>query len=689
MQKMEEREIARSRLAEYLERITERKGNKYICPICGSGTGANKTPAGQLNEDYTYHCYSCGFHGDIFSLVGRIENITDAADKFNRVYEIFNLFTVKKPTKEKSAVDYTDYYKICNARADETDYFSFRGISKNTIDKFMLGYDSQWRSPKALREGNNPPASPRIIIPTSKYSYIARATDPNADPRFKAVKEGAAEIFNVNALFYGEKSSNAFKGQKEAFSEHYSIGGYHNTTKVLTSPCEAFTSAESAFRNPIFIVEGEIDALSVIEAGGQAVALGGLGNKNKFIKLLKENPMTAPIIILSLDNDQAGRKAQAEIADALRELKTAFLEANISGAYKDPNEHLTSDYRAFKGIIRDTQNYALIYALEADREAREKYIKETAVTARINSFLGQVKASADTPAIPTGFSELDKILDDGLYEGLYILGAISSLGKTSFALQLADQMAQQKQDVIIFSLEMATTELMAKSISRLTYLECGDIVNHAKTTRGITAGKRYKHYSNAERDLIDSSVKKYAEYTDHLFMYEGIGDIGVSQIRELVETHIKSTGNKPVIIIDYLQILAPFEPRASDKQNTDKAVFELKRLSRDFKVPVIGISSLNRASYTTEINMAAFKESGAIEYSSDVLLGLQFASDGEQMTSSGIDKLKRESVRKIELKILKNRNGTTGDTITYDYYAMFNYFKETGKKRNGDSGKRI
>jgi len=331
----------------------------------------------------------------------------------------------------------------------------------------------------------------------------------------------------------------------------------------------------------------------------------------------------------------------------------------------------------------------LIYALEADREAREKYIKETAVTVKINNFLGQVKASADTPAIPTGFPELDKILDDGLYEGLYILGAISSLGKTSFALQIADQMAQQKQDVIIFSLEMGTTELMAKSISRLTYLECGDIVNHAKTTRGITAGKRYEHYSNAERDLIDSSVKKYAEYTDHLFMYEGIGDIGVSQIREIVETHIKSTGNKPVIIIDYLQILAPFEPRASDKQNTDKAVFELKRLSRDFKVPVIGISSLNRASYTTEINMAAFKESGAIEYSSDVLLGLQFASDGEQMTSSGIDKLKRESVRKIELKILKNRNGTTGDTITYDYHAMFNYFKETGKKRNGDSGKRI
>ncbi|MCL2410815.1 MAG: toprim domain-containing protein [Treponema sp.] len=640
----EAKEMARGRLAEYLERITERKGKQYICPLCGSGTGANKTPAGKLNDDFTYHCFSCNFHGDIFSLVGRVESIADSADRFKRVYEIFNLFTDEKPKTAVLDADYTEYFKECHARAGETDYFSFRGISDATIKKFMLGYDPVWRSPKALRDGNKPLASQRIIIPTERGNYIARAVDPNVDPRFKVVKEGASEIFNKKALYGTE---------------------------------------------PVFIVEGEIDALSVIEADGQSLALGGLGNKNKFITLLRENSPTAPIIILSLDNDNAGRKAQAEIADALRGLKMTFLEQNISGAYKDPNEHLTSDSGAFKRIIRDAQNYALIYALEADQIAREKYINEMAVTSKISNFLGQVKASADTPAIPTNFPELDKILDEGLYEGLYILGAISSLGKTSFALQIADQIAQQGQDVLIFSLEMAMTELMAKSISRLTYLECGDAVSHAKTTRGITAGKRYENYSRDERDLIDSSVKKYAEYTDRLFIYEGIGDIGVSQVRDVVAEHIKATGSKPVIIIDYLQILAPFEPRASDKQNTDKAVFELKRLSRDFKIPILGISSLNRASYTAEINMAAFKESGAIEYSSDVLLGLQFASDGTEITSAGIDRLKRENVRKIELKILKNRNGATGDSITYDYYPMSNYFKETGKKQNSNGGKRL
>jgi len=643
----------KSRLEEYLNIITTKKGKQYVCPICGSGTGKNKTPAGQLNKDgQIYHCFSCNFHGDIFTLVGQIEGITDESEKFKRVYEMFNVSTDNKNKKgvsnsltPKSTVvhaderpDYMDYYKKCHARAGETDYFAFRGLGQAVIDKFMLGYDPGWQSPKALSEGKNPPASPRIIIPTSKQSYVARAADSNSEPKFKAIKEGTSELFN-----------------KKAFQ----------------------------VTDPVFIVEGEIDALSVIEVGGQSMALGSTGNKNKFIELCKSEPPKS-LVILSLDNDDAGRKAQADIADALKSLKIDFLEANISGWYKDPNEHLTNAPDAFKRIVNE--DYMQIFKNETKIE-RKKYINETSVTSKLEDFIGEIKKSVDTPAIPTNFTELDNILDDGLYEGLYILGAISSLGKTSFVLQIADQIAQQRQDVLIFSLEMARTELMAKSISRITFLECGDNINNAKTVRGITSGKRHASYSREEKALINDSINKYASYSDYLFIYEGIGDICVDKVREITETHIKVTGNHPVVIIDYLQILASFEPKATDKQNTDKAVFELKRMSRDLKIPVIGVSSLNRENYNSNISMTAFKESGAIEYSSDVLIGLQFEAMSDAIgenntivTSESINRLKRNYPRKIELKILKNRNGVTGDSVTFDYYPMFNYFHETGKK---------
>ena len=440
----------------------------------------------------------------------------------------------------------------------------------------------------------------------------------------------------------------------------------------------------------VFIVEGEIDALSIIEVGGQAVALGNTGNKRKFIELCQAIPPTAPII-LSLDNDDAGRKTQLELKSALENIKIYPFEANISGEYKDPNDALIKNKEDFLQIILKTGEYAIQYThettelrqVEAEASQR-KYINETSITAQLDDFMDEVKSNVDTPVIPTGFSGLDKVLDEGLYEGLYVLGAISSLGKTSFLLQIADQIAQQGQDVLIFTLEMAKTELMAKSISRLTFLECRGNVNHAKTTRGITAKQRYAGYSREERELIAGSVKKYSGYTDRLYIYEGMGDIGTAQIRELTETHIKSTGNKPVIIIDYLQILAPHEPRATDKQNTDKSVFELKRLSRHYKIPIIAISSLNRENYSTTINMSAFKESGAVEYSSDVLLGLQLAGAGKK--EFNVDTEKKKSPRKIELKVLKQRNGATGDSVYFDYFPLFNYFRETTAKTTVDDG---
>jgi replicative DNA helicase len=209
--------------------------------------------------------------------VGKVEGLIDNAEIFRKTYEIFNLQVGRpkkanigradaRPAAELPAIDYTAYYNECRARASETDYFSFRRLSQTTIARFNLGFDPAWRSPKALREGKNPPASPRIIIPTSKHSYVARLTDPAADQKFKIVKEGKAELFNRESLWGIE---------------------------------------------PTFIVEGEIDALSIIEADSEALALGSISNKNKLVELCGVTPPLAQIV-LCLDNDDRGRKTQAE-----------------------------------------------------------------------------------------------------------------------------------------------------------------------------------------------------------------------------------------------------------------------------------------------------------------------------------------------------------------------------------------
>lgn len=646
MDKQEAREQLKGQLRAYVESITKKsKGaNMYVCPLCGSGTGSHSTGAFSIKDGTSWKCFSCNEGGDIFDLIGKYEGIADHSEQLKRAGELFGVTidsyraTAQEDFREyqnqpkseqythKSihTTDYTQFFLQANKDIEKTSYH--RGLTLETLNRYKIGYVENWRHPKAP----NAPASPRLIIPTSKESYLARDTReqiPEEQKPYSKSKVGSIHIFNAKAL--------------------------QTATK------------------PIFIVEGELDALSIIDVGGEAVALGTTTKVKSLIELLKTKKPEQPLII-SLDNDEAGEKAYRELSEGLRGLNIPFYRLNPAGQYKDANEALQHDREALRQAVEEAEHIQD----EAEQAQREAYLN-TSTAHYLQSFIDGIADSVNTPYIPTGFKKMDAVLDGGLYEGLYIVGAISSLGKTTLITQIADQIAQAGQDVLIFSLEMARAEIMAKSISRHTLqqvLSNGGDIRNAKTTRGITTGKQYESYNRTERELINGAIVAYSQYAEHIYISEGIGDIGAEQIRETVKQHTLFTGNTPVVIIDYLQILAPYSERATDKQNTDKAVMELKRISRDYKTPVIGISSFNRANYSVAVTMEAFKESGAIEYSSDVLIGLQLKGAGKKDFDA--NEAKKKSPREIELVILKNRNGSTGDKLGYRYYPLFNYFEE-------------
>ena len=666
------RENIRARLKEYVERVTERSsragGNMYICPLCGSGSGSHGTGAFSITGD-KWKCFSCGKGGDIFDLIGELEHTADYNQQLQSAAAVFNItidggrtsakqdFSPIRPIEgfrtdyskaaaqsadqQEQPQDYSAFIAECAQNIDQTDYH--RGLTLDTLHRFNVGFCWSWKHPKAPQKA---PYTPRLIIPTSSESYIARDTRADVPPEqrdYTKQKVGKLHIFNYSALY--------------------------------------------AAVQPIYIVEGEIDALSIIDAGGEAIGLGTTTMTGRLLSLLEKDPPAQPLII-ALDNDGAGEKAAAELVNGIKNpdgtqrqkglqaLEIPFFRCNISGHYKDANEALQADRAAFIAAVKQGVTGCIEHQTAAAQEEKERYLA-TSAAAYIQKFIDGIADSVNTPYIPTGFSQLDNVFDGGLYEGLYIVGAISSLGKTTLITQIADQIAQSGTDVLIFSLEMARTEIMSKSISRHTLqsvLSSGGDIRNAKTARGITTGKKYERYSLTERELINNAIRSYGEYADRIYISEGIGDIGAAEIRAAVQKHISFTGNTPVVVIDYLQILAPADVRATDKQNTDKAVMELKRISRDFKLPILGISSFNRENYSNAVTMAAFKESGAIEYSSDVLIGLQLKGAG----GKGFDatEAKKKNPREIELVILKNRNGRAGDTINFSYYPMFNYFKE-------------
>lgn len=658
MERQDAREQLKGYLRNYVESVTQKsKGaNLYVCPLCGSGTGKSGTGAFSIKNGTSWKCFSCNAGGDIFDLYGAINGTADHNEQLRGLSELYGVQVAsyrstaqedfspeyQNPAKNErythnsihtsvytqaEAEDYTDFFLQANKAVEQTDYWKKRGLSKETVDRFKLGYVAEWRHPKAPKA----PTSPRLIIPTGKGSYLARDTReeiPAEQKPYSKSKVGSIQLLNKRAL--------------------------QTATK------------------PIFIVEGELDALSIIEVGGEAVALGTTTKSKALVELLKAQA-PAQALIIALDNDEAGQRASRELTEGLQELNIPCYSFNPCGEYKDANEALQRDREAFTIAVAEAEHLQD----EEEQAKREAYLKNSTAN-YLQSFINGIADSVDTPYIPTGFKKLDSVLDGGLYEGLYIVGAISSLGKTTIITQIADQIARAGTDVLIFSLEMARAEIMAKSISRHTLqsvLATGGDIRNAKTARGITTGKRYIDYSQTERDLINNAIMEYSQYAQNIYISEGVGDIGAEQIRQTVAQHILYTGKTPVVIIDYLQILAPYSERATDKQNTDKAVMELKRISRDYKTPVIGISSFNRANYKEAVTMEAFKESGAIEYSSDILIGLQLKGAGKKEFDA--NEAKRKDPREIELVILKNRNGRTGDSLSFNFYPLFNYFEET------------
>ena len=661
MDRVTAKEEIKNREPDFLEPARQKINGhtSYICPSCGNGSGSSGSGIAldpHNKRGKRYKCFVCGLSEDVIGLWKLHTGQTDDKEAFSSLYEYYGLQVDSKPTaqedfknlgestKSKPKMNdtqksiHTDtytqadapnnmaYYRECQKHITETDYPQKRGLSSGLVSKYMLGYDTHFNKGTGGREWK------ALIIPTGSSSYVARNTDPQAEKKDRYRKSGASQLFNT----------------KEALGQD---------------------------AQPVFIVEGELDALSIIEVGGQAVGLGSTANYKQLLERLKTKKPEKPLI-LALDNDEDGASTTETLEKELKGLGVSYILASLYGDQKDANSLLLKDREALREGVRKAVEEALSQLEEELEAQREEYLK-TSTASHLQEFIDGIADSVNTPYIPTGFPTLDKVLEGGLYEGLYILGAISSLGKTTLALQIADQIAEAGQDVLIFSLEMARSELMAKSISRLTMLDVlqnkGNI-RDAKTTRGITTGTRYREYSKTETDLIQRAIRAYGAYAGNIYIHEGIGDIGTEQVRETVKKHILFTGKKPTVLIDYVQILAPADIRATDKQNTDKAVLELKRLSRDFKIPVLGISSFNRANYSVAVTMEAFKESGSLEYGSDVLIGLQLKGAGSKNFDA--NEAKQKNPREIELVVLKNRNGATGKTISFEYYPLFNYFKE-------------
>lgn len=278
---------------------------------------------------------------------------------------------------------------------------------------------------------------------------------------------------------------------------------------------------------------------------------------------------------------------------------------------------------------------------------------------------------------PTGFKLLDDALGGGFTAGVHYIGAISSLGKSTIALQMMDQMAADGTQCIYVSLEMRRIDLTAKLVSMHTYLDTPEQPKLAKTMTMLLNQEISSNFTDKEWSIITNAADKVQARGRNISILESqTKPVTVDDIAYYIDRYVSTYNVKPVVIIDYLQILAPSEQVKgySDKQVVDYNITKFRSLAATYDIPIIVISSFNRGNYNVKVSQQAFKESGNIEYSADSLIGLQFAGINEDRFD--MDEAKLKYPRDVELVILKQRYGPSNYTISYKFYTKYNYFQE-------------
>lgn len=625
--------------------LIKSKNGLYNCPLCGSGTGKNKTGAVKYYSDTnTWYCHACnnknlnGRQGDVIDLY-KLQHNTDFNNALSLLAQSIGLeykprtaisvHTQKQSEfKIETSANYNAYYKNCAQQIlkspEAKQYLDSRGISLKTAVKYGVGYDSMAdpaNAPGASDVEHKPHPCARLIFPSNENQYTGRSINLNIPKAYEKInaKGSKASIFHMEALYEPEAQI-------------------------------------------VFVTEGAFDALSIGEAEAQAIALNSAGNAALLIREL-EKKKTYATLILALDTDRKGQEAAQVLRDGLTRLNIPFIEADINGQYKDPNDALKADKEAF------IKNIHSVVANATKPNNTALYVSRY-MASDIERHKSDIK---------TGFGILDK-KTNGLHRGLYIIASITSLGKTSFSLQIADQIAENGNDVIYFSLEQSTLELVSKSIARRTAQK-----NTADSVSSLAIRDGY---------LSDNVKQATADYVnavgDRLSIVEGNFGCDISFIGDTVRNYIKSNKKYPVVVVDYLQIITPSENsrRLSDKQHIDNTVTELKRLSRECDLTIIAVSSVNRANYMQPIDYEALKESGSIEFTADVIWGLQlqclnedmFVSDKKECTATKrrarIKEAKAANPRLIELVCLKNRYGIANYSCYFEYYPANDLFKE-------------
>ena len=223
---------------------------------------------------------------------------------------------------------------------------------------------------------------------------------------------------------------------------------------------------------------------------------------------------------------------------------------------------------------------------------------------------------------------------------------------------------------------MTEKELAIKSIARI-----------AKEQNINSSFSSFEIFNNTlsedDKAIFKSSLKHYIDNIEPYLYFAPI--FNILELKDLINEYIEMYKVKPIIFVDYIQIMRADKQSANTiKEEVDKVTVELKRISKEYDLIVFAISSLNRSNYSenrysyengkkieiekNEFSTNCFKESGIIDYTGDVLIRMNNVNKSYFDTNDDL-------VQQVELLVLKNRFGTKNEKIKLEFKPKYGLFK--------------
>ncbi len=294
----------------------------YVCPCCQSGSGSHRSGIAKVPNSKSYHCFACGETEDTIGLAMKFYNC-DLKEAVKKLEEHYRLNPVEYTKSEEEPSEpmraYTnqmEFFKEARQNLDPT-YLESRGISAKTQKHFWVGTVLNWINPITLEDPKKKQIpSPRCIIPTSSFSYLARDIRTNlseAQKKYSKIKYGKTRLYN-----------------------------------------EALTNAKIDL---VYIVEGEIDAMSIYEVSNgyiQAIGLGSTSMWRDVYNCIEEHNYQNKTFVLMLDNDEPGKKCLKNIETMFKIHNISYMVQEYPLEFNDPNEFLVKNRSGFINMVKET-----------------------------------------------------------------------------------------------------------------------------------------------------------------------------------------------------------------------------------------------------------------------------------------------------------------------------------------------